>query len=390
MSFALKIALRFLKSSKGQTLLIMSGIAIGVAVQIFIGLLIQGLQESLVDKTIGSSSHITLRSRTNDRVITGPMDIIKTIEESSENEKLKSISPVSEAPAIIKLEKTDVSGFLRGFNFEYANKIYGFDEKIVSGVLPVKENEIIIGKGISDEFKLKEGDEINIIIPPIILVQRKLKITGIFDLGIGAANNSWIISTLGTVQTLNFRPNTASAIEIQVKEPFSADKTALEIENLLKNDDLKISNWKADNKELLTGLMGQSVSSIMIQTFVLIAVALGIASVLAISVIQKSKQVGILKAMGIKDRTASLIFLIQGLLLGIGGAIIGALLGLGLSYSFTIFAKGPDGSPVVPLFINFGFIAFSMVIAIISPCVASIVPAIRSSKLSPVEVIRNG
>ena len=128
----------------------------------------------------------------------------------------------------------------------------------------------------------------------------------------------------------------------------------------------------------------------MIQVFVLIAVVLGIASVLAITVLQKSKQIGILKAMGIKDSTSSLIFLFQGLLLGVLGGILGVLLGLGLSFSFTRFALNPDGTPVVPLYIDYGFIALSALIALASSTFAALIPARRSSKLNPIEVIRNG
>jgi lipoprotein-releasing system permease protein len=128
----------------------------------------------------------------------------------------------------------------------------------------------------------------------------------------------------------------------------------------------------------------------MIQVFVLIAVALAIASVLAITVLQKSKQVGILKAMGIKDKTASLIFLFEGLLLGVMGAILGVALGLLLGVMFTKFAVNPDGTPVVELYIDYGFIGLSAIIAVASAAIAALIPARRSSKLNPIEVIRNG
>ena len=128
----------------------------------------------------------------------------------------------------------------------------------------------------------------------------------------------------------------------------------------------------------------------MIQVFVLVAVLLGISSVLAISVVQRSRQLGILKAMGIKDREASLIFVFQGLILGIIGAIVGVSFGFGLLFLFTKFAVRPDGSPVVPIFINPAFIALSGLFAILSAMIASVIPARISSKLNPIEVIKNG
>ena len=125
------------------------------------------------------------------------------------------------------------------------------------------------------------------------------------------------------------------------------------------------------------------------QLFVMVSVLLGIASVLAITVVQKSRQIGILKAMGIQDRAASQIFLLQGFMLGIAGAILGVLLGLGLAFAFTKFAVNPDGNPVVPLFIDPAFIAFSASFAIVVSTLAALIPARRSSNLSPIEVIRN-
>ncbi|MBE0700710.1 MAG: FtsX-like permease family protein, partial [Acholeplasmataceae bacterium] len=132
-----------------------------------------------------------------------------------------------------------------------------------------------------------------------------------------------------------------------------------------------------------------SISSLMIQIFVIISVVLGISSVLAITVMQKSRQIGILKAMGIQDKDASLVFLFEGFFLGIFGAVGGVLLGLGLAYSFTTFALKPDGNPVVPLFIDPSFIALSAVIALVASMLAAMIPAIKSSKLTVIEVIRN-
>jgi lipoprotein-releasing system permease protein len=128
----------------------------------------------------------------------------------------------------------------------------------------------------------------------------------------------------------------------------------------------------------------------MIQVFVLVSVVLGIASVLAITVMQKSKQVGILKAMGITDRISSLVFLFQGLFLGLLGAVLGVLLGVGLCVMFVTFARNPDGTALIAISVDYGFIALSAGIAVLAAIVASLIPARKSSQLNPIEVIRNG
>ena len=116
---------------------------------------------------------------------------------------------------------------------------------------------------------------------------------------------------------------------------------------------------------------------------------ISIASILAITVLQKSKQIGILKAMGIRNSTTSFIFLFEGLILGFFGAIVGILLGLGLSLAFTKFALNADGTPVVDLYISYSFIALSGLIAVGASVLAALMPAIRSSRLNAIDIIRN-
>jgi len=210
----------------------------------------------------------------------------------------------------------------------------------------------------------------------------------VFDLSVASLNKSWVITTLGTAQSMFSMGDKVTGIDMQVDDVFAADTLGTSIRGILGSD-LKVDNWKDQNAQLLSGLSGQSVSSLMIQVFVMISVLLGIASILAITVVQKSKQIGILKAMGIKDSTASLIFLFQGLLLGIGGAILGVILGLLLAFVFTKFALNPDGTPVVPLYVDYRFIAISALIAVGASTLAALIPARKSSKLDPIEVIRN-
>jgi lipoprotein-releasing system permease protein len=388
MKLPFKIALRFLTSNKGQTILIALGIAVGVSVQIFIGSLIQGLQKSLVDKTIGNSSQITITSNIEDKKIKDYNEIMNNIKTA--DDRIINISASADGPGLIKKDNKTYSILLRGFNLEDSNKIYNIKNRIYEGSEPTKDYEVLLGKDLKEELKLRLNDSIDIIANTGSI--ETVKVTGFYDLNVVALNKSWMITNISTAQKIFKYESSVTSLEMQVKEVFKADEIAASLSAKFSSEykDIKVENWKAQNAQLLSGLNGQSVSSIMIQVFVLIAVVLGIASVLAITVLQKSKQIGILKAMGIKDSTASLIFLFQGLLLGILGAILGVLLGLGLSFSFTKFALNPDGTPVVALYIDYGFIALSALIALASSTLAALIPARRSSKLNPIEVIRNG
>lgn len=385
MKLAFSIAMRFLKSSKGQTLLIVIGITIGVAVQIFIGSLIDGLQVSLVDRTIGSSSQITLSAEGKENYFEQDDNLLIDL---NEDDRLTAVSQSFTGNGFIVEGDDTLPALMRGFNLEAAEDIYEFSEALIDGSLPEAEGEIIIGSNLAENQDYQTGDTIEF--GPPAAESQDLKIVGIFDLGVASLNESWLVTEIETAQTTFDEEGMISSIEMQVEEVFEADLIASEIEDSAKDLGLETSNWKEQNDQLLSGLTGQSISSYMIQVFVLIAVLLGIASVLAISAVQKSKQLGILKAMGIQDRVAGQIFLFQGLVLGTIGAIVGTGLGVGLSYGFATFVKNADGTPLVPFYADPTFIAGSVIIAIVASTFAAFIPAKNSSKLNPIEVIQNG
>ncbi|WP_425448366.1 ABC transporter permease [Dethiothermospora halolimnae] len=386
MRLPFKIAFRFLKSNKAQTIFIILGIAVGVSVQIFIGSLIQGLQKSLVDKTIGNSSQVTITNKKDKGLIDNYNDIIKEIKNSED--EITAISSSVTSSAFLKNNKDSYSILLRGFNLNQNNKIYDFKDKLVKGKLPKDKNEVAIGIDLIEKLNINLNDNISIFTPSG--KNHNLSIVGIYDFNVANINESWLITSLETSQEVFNLGNKVTSIEMQVDDVFLADTVANNIKDILTREDIKITNWKEQNQELLSGLSGQSMSSYLIQVFVLLSVVLGIASVLAISVVQKSKQIGILKAMGIKDKTSSFVFLYQGLILGVIGSLAGILLGLGLSFAFTKFATNPDDTPIVELYINYNFIIFSGLVAILSATLAALIPAFKSSKLNPIEVIRNG
>ena len=386
MRLAFKIAVRFLRSGKSQTVLIALGIAVGVAVQVFIGSLIQGLQISLVDKTIGNSSQITITSESDDKTI---KDWERAVYEAGiSSGDIQNISPAADGSAFVRYDDGSEPVLLRGFKLAEADSIYGISEGMYSGRLPQRKDEIIMGRDLAVKIDAELNDKIDLVTNSGNTV--KLKIIGFYDLNVASINKSWLIADLSTAQEIFGYDDRVTSIEMQVDEIFNADNIARRVRNSLSGEELVVENWKDQNGQLLSGLNGQSVSSYMIQVFVHIAVLLGISSVLAVSVVQRSKQLGILKAMGIRDGAASMIFVFQGFILGVIGGTIGILLGIGLLNMFTKFAVNPDGSPVVPVYMNTAFIALSGIFAIASAVIASLIPARLSSRLDPIEVIKNG
>jgi lipoprotein-releasing system permease protein len=208
-------------------------------------------------------------------------------------------------------------------------------------------------------------------------------VSGIFDLGSAAFNERQAFVAGSVVQSLlGWSSDEYSAVQTQLDEPFASAEVAADWRRQLPGVD--VTEWQAENADLLVALQSQGSSSYIIQTFVLVAIALGIASTLAIAAVQKTRQIGILKAMGLSDGRSGRIFLWQAIILGGAGSTAGVALAYfllwGFSFSGASFTITPE-----PAFV-LGSAAVGIGVALAS----SIIPTRRTSKLDPIEVIQNG
>jgi lipoprotein-releasing system permease protein len=381
---SLKLAVRFLKSGKGQTILIVIGIGIAIAAQIFIGLLITSLQKTLVNRTVGNQPQVEISSATDSPLIQNYAPLVASINQSA----LTTTVSVSASGNAFIQKGAKVSPILvRGLDTR-AEEIYGLLNNIYQGDKAIPQNGLLIGKDLQEQYNYQIGDILTVTLPSGGGVAFPIK--GFFDLGVAQVNQTWVITGLSSAQTLFGYGDKITSIEMKVPVLFSADIVSAQIRNLLNNPDLKVTDWKAQNASLLSGLQGQSISSLMIQIFIVVSVVIAIASILAITVFQKSRQLGILKAMGIKDRQASLIFIYEGLIIGVIGSIIGVALGLLLLYGFSIGTTKPGSQALIDLYIDYKFILLSWGIAVASAVLAALIPARRSLRLNPIDVIREG
>ena len=382
---AFKIAVRFLTHGRTQSILILVGIAIAISIQIFVGLLIDSLQRTLVDRTIGNSPHITISSATDVYTIRRWQQIVY---EAEQVKQVKALSPSATGNAFVEKENRNLPIVVRGFPFLSADSIYNIGEAIYEGKEYSSRQEVLIGRELREELELDVGDRIVLSIPRGGTVT--LIVSGFYDLGVANINKTWLFTHLDTAQEIFDFGGRVTSIEMTVEDVFRADTVASQLEQKLNNDEVVIENWKEQNEELLSGLEGQRISSAIIQIVIIASVVIAIASVLAISVLQKSPEIGILKAMGIKDFNASLIFIYEGFLLGLVGSLAGLVLGVGLLYAFLTFTTTPGREPLVDLYFDYGFLVRSWLIALIAATLAGVIPARKSLKLNPIDVIREG
>lgn len=402
MRFELKVALRFLTDGKGQTLFILLGIIVGVAVQVFLNTLIGGLQIDLINQTVGSSPHIWIEGK--NQVIAEVDDsdsITETTTYYSDTDLIDNwegivaaIGNESQVTAVVpKVERNmrlELNGLfypvlVSGIRIREGDLIYNYSSNLLEGTSNIQKDGWLIGEALSQDYKLKVGDRIQLANDQGNLVEGE--IIGIYDLGNEAANRQ-VIMPLDRLQKIYELNQGIDKIEIQIKDVFEADTVKNSIQGRLNG--VRVQDWLETNKSLLSALRSQSSSSYMIQGFVLLAITLGIASVLAVSVVQKSKQLGILKAMGTTAGQTRGIFLLQGAMLGTVGGILGAAVGVGLIQGFLFGTSISTGEPIFPLVIEPINILVIVIIAIVASTLAAYLPARQSAVLNPVEVIRNG
>ena len=399
--FESNLARRFLEENRGQTLLIVVGIAIGVAVMVFLTALIDGLQADLIDKTVGAAPHIVVTyaepasqgatqslngahllivdaTQTNKR----PIVDWRTLEETMAlDPRIQTVLPVVDGSALIRRGSVIRGILLRGFDWDKADRIYNISDSVIAGNHQPANGSVLIGKDLAADLGVSPGDPILLEIPG----QKSLALIvgGIFDLGLSAINQRWLVMDQHQAGALLGIGERITSIEMQVFDVFAAEAISQDWSGRMPN--YRFESWQETNATLLAGLQSQSSSSYTIQFFVLLAVILGVASVLAISAVQKSKQIGILKAMGIRTSSVARVFMIQGAALGVLGSLLGFGLGLLMSKVFILLATTEFNLLLKPLSISVIVIA-----TIVSATLSAYLPARRVATINPIEVIRNG
>ncbi len=405
MPFEWFVALRYLRDARGQTVLILAAVAIGVSVLVFLSALIGGLQASLIDKTLGSQAHVTLRMPREEAtalVEPTPTTAIARLREARP-QRLRSIDQWPtlvaqlEATAGVIAVSPNVTGagfairadgkspiVIRGVDPERFRAIIDVPAALVAGRFEVDGDDVTIGAKLAAELGVAVGDKLRL--RSSEGVEAVVAVRGIFQLGNEAVDATWVVTSLRQAQTLFGLPAGVTTVELKVGDVFAAERIAT---RLRERTGLRADSWMTINADLLSGLTAQSSSKTMIQFFVIVAVALGIASVLIVSVVQKSREIGILRAVGTPPRRILLVFLIQGGVLGAAGSVVGSALGAAFAKLFESLATDPTGAPRFPVQLDLELYAMSSAIAIGVGLLAAALPARRAVRLDPATAIRN-
>ena len=407
MPFTWFLALRFFRDGRAQTALIVVGVAVGVAVQIFITALIAGLQTDLIDKTLGSLPHVTLEPRDEiarplrrddpgahlfiGREVQRPSQRLRSIddwpaaaERSAKLPEVTVVSPRASGPALGRHGNATATILVQGVEPETFAAVVPVAEEIVEGEYRISGEDAVIGDELAAELGVAIGDTVRVTSSEGN--DARFIVRGIFDLGGPTSDSQWIIVPLRAAQTLFRIPGGATHLDVKVRDVFAADRLA---DRLARRNGLSAESWMDKNEQLLAALNSQTMSTTLIRIFVLISVAMGIASVLVVSVVQKQGQIGILRAIGTPRSAVVQIYLLQGGLMGASGAVFGSFLGMALLAAFEGGMGMTDEDWFKIEYEAWVFIG-AAVLAVATGIAAAALPSLRAARLDPAEAIHHG
>jgi lipoprotein-releasing system permease protein len=396
------LALQFLREHRGQTWLTVSAVAVGVSVMIFLSALITGLQQSLIEQTLGSQAHITIKPpEEKARPQLQADGIVRRVE--APQQRLLSISDWQNVAARLRKQPgvlsvaPGVSGnatalrgnaersvVAMGFEPSQFESVIGVSARLVEGQFELGGAEVVVGERLARDLGMGLGDKLRL--RTQTAGEMLFTIVGVFDLGSQQVNQRWVLLGQRSAQSLLGLPGGVNLMFIDVRETFEAEEIA---QRMLASTGLVVDSWMKTNERLLVALRSQSSSSYTIQFFVFLAVAIGIASILVVSVVQRTREIGILRAMGTERSTVFWLFVVQGGLIGLVGSLFGAALGTGLALGFARVATAPDGSPTFPIALSSELYLLAVTLATLTGVLAAALPARRAARLDPVEAIRH-
>ena len=405
--FELRVALRFLREGRMQTVLIIVGVAAGVAVIAYISALISGLQSNTLAKTLGAQAHITLRAP-DDLVIPAAPALPGTAALTETQPRAQRLRSVANWQALVPLLERlpEVAGVspmvsgsglalrgeasqaiaLMGVDLDRYNRVVGLRSKVVSGTARLSPGEAIVGRELASDLGVRVGDRLTVQTSGAGgTVSDSVRVTALVDLGVKDLNRRTVIVPLRAAQSLLALPGGASQLDLTLKDVWVAQTLARALQMQFP---YKIESWQESNAQLVSALNAQSISTSIIRGVVLAVVVLGIASVLVVSVVQKGREIGILRAMGATRGQVLRVFLVQGAVVGALGSVLGLLLAVALIWVFTHFVRGSDGLPLFSIALPLGMALQIALIASVCGVLAAVAPARRAAALDPAQAIR--
>ncbi len=399
--------MRFLREGRLQTLFIIAGVAIGVGVIVFMSALLAGLQSNFIRRVLSAQAHIQLlppkeisrplrhgldaqKDAVEGAIVQPPLQRLKSIDQwqavSTQIVAMPEVlvvSPVAGGSALAVRGSASRAITVAGIEPASYFRIIDLNEKIERGSTRLTATDILIGNELASDLGIDVGDKLRV--TAANGAASTLTITGIFDLGNKGANQRNTFVALHTAQSLLGLPGGVSSLEVTVRDVYAAETIA---QRITAETGVQADSWIKTSAQFFAAVSAQTTANTSIRFFVGLSVAFGIASVLVVSVVQKSREIGILRAMGISRGQILRVFLLQGGLLGLCGSVVGCGIGAAGLVLWQGLARNADGTPLFPLALDPTLFTLALVLATLTGLVAAYAPALRAARLDPVVAIR--
>lgn len=411
MRLLLAIAHTHLTSRLRATLVSLGGVILGVAFFLAVSALMQGSEKDFIKRLIDSSPHITISDenrvaseqaaqlRWPDAAVA--IRHVKPLNETrgirSYQQKLailQALDGVKAAPVLLGSAVLQFAGRQQGVSLSgvvpaMMREVSFLQDKFIAGNLAALDAEpggIIIGSNLAQKFSLRLGSTISVLAGEN--TTRTLRVVGIFKSGNASYDETQTFVLLKQAQALLERPQRVNRFILQLKDPYQARELARQLEAQFG---YKAVSWLEASEDILSLLVIRNLIMFSVVAAILVVASFGIYNTISTFVIEKTKDIAILKSMGFHARDVLRIFLLEGLIIGVLGSILGLILGAALMQGLgMVEIKPPGASQISNLPIWWGPEQFMIaaVFALLSCLAASYLPARRASRLHPVDVLR--
>lgn len=410
------IALRQLWTRKRQTILTLLGVMLGAAAYIAISGILLGFREYLLDQMVNNDAHVRISAKARlvqensfDHVFARPGEKLFWIVPPSGRKDSQKIDNVQEwyqrlrndmdveafAPqlnvtVLYRKGKVTQNGRLMGIIPAMQMRVVQLEKYLVKGSLrELAENgqKIMLGEALRENLGLRYGDSITVVSSRGEAHQ--LKVSGAFSTGNRQIDESLAYVSLNTAQVISGGPGQISDIAVRLRDVKKSYAKAQEYSN---DESAKVQSWEQVNASILNVFQVQDMTRYMMSAIILIVAGFGIYNILNIVISQKKREIAILRSMGYERMDILLIFMTQGVLLGVVGGILGVLLGYIVCWQLThvTFSNPTIKTKEATMMISFNFLiyAYGFAMALVSTVVASFLPALKAGKMSPIDIIR--
>jgi len=412
MSYEMFIGLRYLRAKRKQTfvslitLISIAGVMVGVTALIVVIAVMNGFKEDLRDKILGVTSHVVI-SRFDGNISKYQEVRAKVGEVSGVN----AATPFIYTQVMISSRKAISGAVLRGIEPKTASKVINLPKNLRAGSLEELEAEnkpegmrstpgIILGNELARNIGASRGEPVTVISPlgrltPLGRVPRSqtFRVAGIFDSGMYEYDSTIAYVSLWAAQRFLGIGDRVTGIEVRVDDIYEADRVARAIGKALGGYPYWSRDWMRMNKNLFSALKLEKIVMFIILTLIILVAAFNIVGTLIMVVVEKTRDIAILKSMGATRRSIMKIFLIEGAVIGLVGTLLGLLGGYTLctllaTYKFIELPSDVYYISTLPVKMNPLDVALIALAAIVITLAASVYPAWQASRFDPAEAIR--